>query len=195
MAWTVGHTGRWGLQDHSAAAIAVEGGLRLETVPSKPWLRGGFLRSTGDNNNTDGVHNTYFQVLPTPRNYARFPIFNMMNSKDQFVQIIDKPSPRVDIRADLHFLQLTSASDLLYQGGGPYDNKVFGYVSRPANNRGSFMSLSDISVDYALTKQATLTAYYAHAFGKSVVRAIYPVEQDANYGYFELLYHLSKPLK
>lgn len=195
MVWGVGQTGSWGLLDHRAGAVAVEGGLRLETVPSRPWLRGGFLRSTGDNNNADGVHNTFVQLLPTPRNYARYPFFNMMNSKDEFIQLIDKPSPRLDIRTDLHFLQLTAPSDLWYQGGGPFDNKAFGFVGRPSNNHGSFSSLYDISADYALTRQATLTAYYAHAFGKTVVKSIYPVQQGSSFGYLELLLHLSKPLK
>ena len=194
LVWGVGQNGSWGTLSHRAGAIAVEGGFRANTIPSRPWLRGGLLRSTGDNNPTDGEHNTYFQVLPTPRNYARFPYFNMMNSQDQFVQLMDDPSSRLQLRSDLHFLQLTSSKDLWYQGGGPFDNKAFGYVGRPANGHGSFSTLYDLSADYALTKQVSLTAYYAHSFGKSVVRAIYPVETGANYGYFELQYKLSKPL-
>ena len=194
LVWGVGQNGRWGTLDHRAGAIAVEGGIRLNTVATRPWLRGGFVRTTGDNNPTDGVHNTFFQVLPTPRNYARFPYFNMMNSSDQFVQLVDSPSKRVEVRSDLHFLQLTAPNDLWYQGGGPFDNKAFGYVGRPANGHGSFSTLADISVDYALTKQVGLTGYYAHSFGKSVVRAIYPVETGANFGYFELLYKFSRPL-
>jgi hypothetical protein len=195
LVWAAGQTGNWGQLDHRAGAFAVEGGLRGDTIPTKPWLRGGFLRTTGDNNNTDGVHNTFFQVLPTPRNYARYPFFNMMNSKDEFIQLIDKPSPRIDVRSDLHFLQLTAPTDFWYQGGGAFDNKVFGYVGRPGNGHGSFSSLYDISVDFALTRQATLTGYYAHAFGKTLVGTIYPVQRDSNYGYLELLYKLSKPLR
>lgn len=195
LVWGVGQTGSWGLLDHRAGAFAVEGGLRLGTVATRPWLRGGFLRTTGDNNNADGVHNTYFQVLPTPRNYARYPFFNMMNSKEEFVQLIDKPTPKIDLRTDLHFLNLTAPGDFWYQGGGAYDTKSFGFVGRPGNNHGSFSTLYDISADYALTKQVTLTAYYAHAFGKPVVKAIYPVQADSNYGYFELLYHFSMATK
>ncbi len=195
MVWGVGQNGSWGTLDHKAGAFAVEAGLRAETLPSKPWLRGGIMRSTGDSNSTDGVHNTYFQVLPSPRSYARFPYFNMMNSRDEFVQLIDKPSPRLEIRTDLHFLQLTSPGDLWYLSGGAYDNKSFGYTGRPSNNRSSFSSLYDISADYALTQQVTLTAYYARALGKTVVKSIYPVEKNANFGYIELIYHFSKPLK
>jgi hypothetical protein len=178
------------LNQHSGA-IAVEGGFHATEIPSAPWLRAGFLRTTGDNNATDGEHNTFFQVLPTPRSYARFPFYNMMNSQDQFVQVMDKPTKKLDLRSDLHFLELTSNKDLWYQGGGPYDNKVFGYVGRPANLHSSFSSVFDISADYGVTRNIGLTAYYAHAFGKSVVAAIYPDDRSAQFGYMELTYRWS----
>jgi hypothetical protein len=192
--WGVLQNGQWGLLQQHSGGVAIEGGLKLGGVATRPWLRGGMLRTTGDNNNSDGVHNTFFAVLPTPRVYARFPFFNTMNSKDEFVQLIDKPSGKVDVRADLHLLQLTAPGDFWYSGGGAYDNKVFGYTGRPANGHGSFSSLADVSVDYAMTKQVAITAYYGKAFGRSVVGAIYPVEQNAQFGYFELNYRLSKPL-
>ena len=194
LVWGAGQTGRWGLLNQSAGAIAIEGGLRFETVRTKPWLRGGFLRETGDNNNTDGTHNTFFQLLPTPRVYARFPYFNSMNTKDEFIQFIDKPTPRLELRSDLHFMQLTAPKDFWYTGGGAFDSKVFGVTGRPGNNHGSFSNLLDISADYAVSPKISMTAYYAHSYGKTVVGAIYPRDRDANYGYIELSYKLSKPL-
>ncbi len=192
--WGVLQNGRWGALDQHSGGFAAEAGFRLDHVRSTPWLRAGALRMTGDNHPNDGVHNTFFQVLPTPRTYARYPFFNMMNSKDRFVQLIDKPTKKLDLRTDLHFLQLTAPADLWYQGGGAFDHKVFGYTGRPSNNDGSFSSLYDVSADYALNSQLSLGLYYAHAFGKSVVTSIYPVDHDSNYGYFELSYKLSKPL-
>ena len=193
MVWGVGQNGRFGALDHKAGAFALEGGLRLDTVRTKPWLRGGYTRSTGDNNATDNQHGTYFQVLTTPRNYARYPFFNMMNLKDGFVQFIDKPTPRVEVRTDLHWLQLTNPNDLQYQGGGAYDGKVFGFTGRPSNGHTSLASLYDISADFAVSKQVAMTAYYAHAFGKTVIASIYPAHRDSNYGYIELTYKFSKP--
>ena len=192
--WGVLQNGQWGYLTQHSGAMAIEGGLRLDSVPTKPWLRGGMLRTTGDNNNTDTVHNTFFSVVPTPRVYARFPYFNTMNSKDEFVQFIDKPSSKLDLRTDLHFLQLTAPGDFWYSGGGAFDNKVFGYTGRPGNNHGSFSSLADVSLDYAITKQVSLTAYYAKSFGKTVVSTIYPTGHNAQYGFFELNYKLSKQL-
>ncbi len=192
--WGVLQDGSWGLLDQHSGGYAAEGGFRWTGVRTQPWLRGGALRTTGDNNNTDHEHNTFFQILPTPRIYARFPFFNMMNSKDEFVQLIDKPTGKLEVRTDLHFLQLTAPGDFWYQGGGAYDNKVFGFIGRPGNGHGSFTSLYDVSADYALNKQLTLGAYYARAFGKTVVASIYPRDRVAQYGFFELTYRFSEPV-
>ena len=192
--WGALQNGRWGVLNQHSGGFAAEGGFRFDHVRTTPWLRGGVLRTTGDNNPNDGVHNTFFQVLPTSRIYARDPFYNMMNSRDQFLQLIDKPARKLDLRTDLHFLQLTAPADLWYQGGGAFDNKVFGYTGRPGNNHASFSSLHDVSADYALNSQLSLGLYYAHALGKTVVASIYPADRTSNYGYFELNYKFSKPL-
>jgi Alginate export len=191
--WGALQTGRWGVESHSAGAAAVEGGYQFAGVRTTPWLRGGWFRSTGDNNATDNQHNTFFQGMPTPRIYAQFPFYNLMNNTDEFVQIIDKPTKKINVRSDLHWLKLTSASDLWYQGGGAYDNKVFGYTGRPANGQSSFASVLDASIDWQVAKPVTMTFYYAKSFGKSVIGAIYPTTKDAQYGYAELVYRWGIP--
>jgi hypothetical protein len=192
--WGVLQNGTWGLLDQKSAAFAIEGGMKFNAIPTKPWIRGGMLRTTGDNNNIDTTHNTFVTILNTPRVYARFPFFNMMNSKDEFLQIIDKPTAKLDLRTEMHFLQLTAPGDFWYTGGGAFDNKVFGFTGRPGNNHGSFATYADLSVDYALTRTLSITGYYAQAFGRTVVETIYPVSHNAQYGYFELNYKLVKPL-
>ena len=186
--WGALQNGSWGKLGDGANAAAVEGGYQLTKVATAPWLRGGWFRSSGDNNATDGTHNTFFQILPTPRVYARLPFYNLMNSTDEFVQLMDKPAKRLTLRADLHWLQLTSAHDLWYLGGGAYDNKVFGYVGRPANGASSLASVPDISADWQATKSVALNFYYAYAQGKTVVGAIYPSDRNMQYGYVELVY-------
>jgi hypothetical protein len=128
-------------------------------------------------------------MLPTPRVYARLPFYNLMNSTDEFVQLMDKPARRLALRSDLHWLQLTSAHDLWYQGGGAYDNKVFGFTGRPANGSTSFASVPDISADWQATKNIALSFYYGYAQGKTVAAAIYPSNHNMQYGFVELVYH------
>ena len=186
--WGALQNGNWGVQNQHAGAVAIEGGYRFVKTATKPWVRGGMWRASGDTNATDDQHNTFNTLLPTPRVYARFPYYDAVNSSDQFIQVIDNPSKKLELRTDLHFLQLTSATDLWYQGGGAYDNKVFGYVGRTAAGHSSFASVYDISSDYALTPSLALNCYFAHSFGKSVIAADFPQGHAATYGYLELVY-------
>ncbi len=193
--WGVLQNGNWGTQNDSAGAAAVEGGYRLTKVATAPWLRGGWFLGSGDNHPADNRHNTFFQVLPTPRIYARFPFYNLMDNKDQFVQFIDNPAKRVEVRGDLHWLQLASKNDLWYLGGGAFDNKVFGYVGRPSSGHSSFATVADVSADWQATKTVALNFYYAYASGKSVIASIYPVDRNAQFGYVEMVYRWGVPQK
>jgi len=186
--WGVLQNGSWGVLDHRANAVALEGGYQLAQQARAPWLRAGWTRGSGDSNATDNTHNSFFQVLPTPRTYARTPFYNMMNNTDTFVQIAEKPMGKLALRGDLHWLKLTSGKDLWYLGGGAYDNKVFGYQGRPANGYTSFASMADISADWQTTKNVALNFYYAHTWGKSAIEKIYPADHDAQYGYVEMIY-------
>ena len=186
--WGVLQNGQWGALLQQAAAFATEAGYRFTAVASKPWVRGGVFRSTGDHNNSDTVHNTFFQILPTARVYARFPFYDMQNSTDSFVQVVDNPTKKLEIRSDLHFLRLTSSSDLWYQGGGAYDTKTFGYAGRPSGGHNSLASVADISSDYQLTPNFALNLYYAHSYGRSVIASDYVASRSADFGYLELVY-------
>ena len=191
--WGALQDGRWGMQQQRAGAAAVEAGYQFLHVASTPWIRVGWWRSSGDNNPNDNTHGTFFELLPTPRNYARTPIYNLMNLKDEFVQIIDRPTKKWELRSDLHWVQLTSGRDLWYQGGGAYDNKVFGFTGRPANGFTSFTNLADISSDWHATPHLDVNLYYGHGWGKTVVQKIYPAGQTAQLGYLELVYHWDSP--
>lgn len=188
LAWGVLQNGNWGKQSDFGGAAAVEAGYQLNHVATSPWFRSGWFRSTGDNNASDNEHHTFFQILPTPRNYARFPFYNLMNSTDEFIEVMDKPSKKLAVRSDLHWLQLTSGKDLWYQGGGAFDNKVFGFTGRPANGHSSFSSMADVSADWTVTKTVALNFYYGYAWGKSAITAIYPSDHDAQFGYAEFLF-------
>ena len=184
-------TGGGALRITRAGAAALEAGYRFGKQAAAPWLRGGWFRSTGDNNAADGTHNTFFQLLPTPRLYARLPFYNLMNNTDEFVQVMEKPVKRLAFRSDLHWLQLTSGHDLWYAGGGAFDNKVFGFSAHPANGKTSLASVADISADWQTTKNVNVNFYYAYAQGKSVVAAIYPSDRNMQFGYVEFVYHWS----
>lgn len=184
--WGAVQTGDWGLQDHRAHAWAAEAGFQPKSRTLRPWLRGGYYLGTGDGTPGDNRHETFFQVLPTPRIYARFPFFNGMNNEDGFVQAILRPGKRWVLRADAHWLRLNKGADLWYQGGGAYQRETFGYAGRPGNGERDFAALYDLSADYALAPQTTLSVYLATAPGGKVIERIYPRGTDAAFGYLEL---------
>jgi hypothetical protein len=188
LGWLALQTGTWGNLDHRAAAFATEGGWQPPVLPGlKPWLRGGFDYGSGDKDPNDSTHGTFFQVLPTPRIYARFPFFNMMNTRDAFGELVLRPANTVTLRSDVHWLSLSDRNDLWYSGGGAYQPSTFGYVGRPSNGTTSLATLYDVSADLNVNSHVSVATYYARAQGQSVIDAIYPQGKNANFWYVELL--------
>jgi hypothetical protein len=184
--WGAWQTGDWGTQHHRAKAIAAEVGYQPRNDKLKPWMRAGYFRSSGDNEATDDDHKTFFQILPTPRIYARFPFYNLMNNEDAFLQILLRPHPLWSLRADVHRLRLSHEADLWYLGGGAFQDNSFGFAGRPSGGSKSLATLFDLSADYQLNAQTALTFYVARARGKGVMGSIYPSGKNALFFYVEL---------
>jgi hypothetical protein len=188
LGWGGLQNGHWGALEQRSRAGAIEGGYQLLKVVSTPWLRGGYFYGSGDKNPSDNRHETFFQILPTPWIYAHFPFYNLMNNKDGFVQIIDRPAKRLELRSDLHWLQLSSNQDLWYSGGGAFDNKVSGYQGRPSNGHSSLGTVAEIGSVWQATQNVSVNLYYGHVSGKRVPAAIYPAGSNAQFGFAELTY-------
>jgi hypothetical protein len=187
--WGAGQVGSWGALDHRGWAFAAEAGWQPEGAPAlRPWIRAGYSHSSGDGDPRDGRHDTFFQVLPTARVYARFPFYNLMNNRDAFASFILRPAKKITVRTDARRLWLANSSDAWYQGGGAFQPWSFGYIARPASGGTGLATLWDISADWNVAAQATLSGYFAHAWGGDVVKAIYPASPNANLGYVEVTY-------
>lgn len=186
LAWGVVQTGTWGKLDHRSHAIAVEAGYQVPNIKLKPWFRAGYFRGSGDDNPSDGVHKTFFQLLPTPRPFARFPLYNLMNSEDTFAQLTFIPHPKWSLRSEAHSLRLTDAADLWYSGGGAFQKETFGYAGRPSGGQKELAAVFDLSADYQLDAKTTLGFYVAIARGKGAIRNVFPTGQNAKFGLIEL---------
>jgi hypothetical protein len=84
-------------------------------------------------------------------------------------------------------LNLTNAKDLWYVGGGAFQKQSFGYTGRPSGGQRKFANVVDLSVDYQIDSQTTLTLYAAHAEGKAIVSNLFPNGSNANLVYIELI--------
>jgi hypothetical protein len=129
--WGAVQTGTWGMLAHRANAFAAEAGYQLSGRRIKPWFRGGYFRGSGDDNSLDATHRTFFQELPTPRPFARFPLYNLMNNEDAFAQITVMPHSKWSFRSEAHVLKLVEATDLWFVGGGAFQKESFGYRDVP----------------------------------------------------------------
>jgi hypothetical protein len=191
LVWAVAQTGRWGTQTQRAYAFDFETGYQPGILPAlKPWIRGGYTKGSGDGNSNDFTHGTFFQILPTPRTYARFPFFNMMNTEDAYGDLLLRPHAKVTVSSEFHSLRLTSPSDLWYSGGGAYQPWTFGYTGRAVSGRRSLANLYDTSVEYRYNSHMTFTAYVGYAQGHSVMELLYPNDKDARFGYLEAMFRM-----
>ena len=187
LGWAAWQVGSWGNLTQRAEEFASEGGWQPAVLPRlRPWLRAGLDYGSGDKNPNDGTHGTFFQILPTPRIYARFPFFNMMNNRDVFGELMLRPAKRLTIRSDAHSLRLANRNDLWYSGGGVFQPWTFGYTGRPSNGRLSLANLYDVSGDFNANAHLALGLYYGYADGKSVIQALYPNGKNGSLGYVEL---------
>lgn len=186
LAWGALQTGDWGALTHRAHAAALEAGWQPTGLPARPWLRAAWFVGSGDRDPADGTHGTFFEVLPTPRPYARFPIHNLMNLEQRQLSLTLRPHPKATLRADVSALRLAERRDLWYQGGGAFERGSFGYAGRPSGGQRDFATLVDLSADLRLTRRVSLNGYVARAGAGDVIRSVYPGTGSATFGYLEL---------
>ena len=187
--WGAVQNGSWGLLTQRSGAFVGEAGWQPIVHFLNPWFRAGYSYGGGDSDPTDGRHGTFFQVLPTPRPYARFPFYNMMNNEDFFASSMFRLPHSFVFRSEFHALRLADAADLWYGGGGAFQPRTFGYTGRATGGNRSLANVWDLSMDVPLRYGFSLTTYYAHAWGKSAVAAIYPSGTSAQFGYVETNFH------
>lgn len=187
--WGALQSGKWGVNDHAAHAAVVEGGWQPRVLPRlRPWIRAGYNLGSGDSDPNDAKHGTFFQLLPTPRPFARFPFFNMMNNQQLYSGLTVRPHKQVSLKSEVSSLRLAQGNDLWYQGGGAFQPWSFGYIGRAVSGKRGLATLYDLSVDYNVNSHWNLNAYYGYAAGHSAISGIYPKGTTGSLGYVELGY-------
>ncbi|HEY0592094.1 MAG TPA: alginate export family protein [Thermoanaerobaculia bacterium] len=180
--WGALQTGDWGTLDHSAYAFAVEAGRRWESAS----LRGGMYLGSGDCDPADGDHDTFLQILPTPRMYARFPFYNAMNGRDLYLIGAWRATPSLRVTSEIHRLRLATLSDLWYAGGGAFEETSFGFAGRPSNGSRDLATVIDVGAELGIGKKTSVGAYIGLASGGDVIDAIY-AGNEGRYAYLEVI--------
>lgn len=184
--WLAGQTGSWYAQTHRAASIAAEAGYQWSAIPWQPWLRGGALWASGDNDPSDDRHGTFFQMLPTVRRYAQTALYSQMNHTDVFVQALARPTASVGVRVDFHRVGLASSRDHWYFGSGATQARgtQFGFSTRPAGGHTDLATIVEASGDYIVSRHWSVNAYLGVARGGQIVRQAFP-GRTMTFGYLE----------
>lgn len=190
--WGAYQTGEWGALDHNAYSIVAEAGYKFTDVAGTPWIRGGYNLGSGDNDSADGDHETFFQMLPTARAYARTPFFDMQNMSDIFAQVLVTPLQNFKVRGEFHILDLAEGKDLFYSGGGASERRSrFGYAGASTSNSSDIGEFADLELIYELNPSTTFTLYYGHLWGGDAVGKMFPGgDDDVDYGYAEIAWKL-----
>jgi Alginate export len=169
LVWGAVQTGGWGVLHHHAAAVTGEIGWQPTKKWWRPWVRAGALNASGDGNPNDGKHTTFFQILPTERQYARIPFYTLQNVEDYTGQLILRPSDRLQLRSEIHKIKLHSSKDLWYQGSGAFQNTCFGFEGRPARAAGGLANFIDLGGEIAASSRLHLSFYAGALSGKSTM--------------------------
>ncbi len=186
--WGALQNGSWGRESQHAAAFVAEAGWQLP-LKIQPWFSVGYSYGSGDGDANNSRHSTFFQLLPTPRPYARFPFYNMMNNEDFYGTLNLRPSAKLIFHTEAHALRLASASDLWYSGGGAFQTKTSGYTGRPSNGNRGLANVWDFHADYQFTRSFGTSFYYGHAWGKGVIAPIYPRDSNGQFLFLETNFH------
>jgi hypothetical protein len=184
--WGALQTGSWGSLDHAASALALEVGIQPRLGTLAPWLRVGFFRGSGDGDPSDGDHDTFFQVLPTPRPYARFPFYNLSNTTEVFVTGALRPHRSAMLRAGARRVRLSESADLWYIGGGAFEDETFGYAGRPSGGHRRLATILDLALTLSPASWVTLEAFGALALEGDVIRASHPDAGTGRLAYLEV---------
>ena len=184
--WFAGQTGSWFEQSHRAASLAAEAGYQWEAIRWRPWVRGGIVWASGDDNPSDARHGTFFQILPTVRRFAQSAIYSQMNHTDLFVQALLRPAASVGIRADVHRVGLASSRHHWYSGSGATQARgtLFGFATRPSYGRTDLGTIAEASGEYRVATHWSINAYLGVVRGGGVVQPAFAGE-TMTFGYVE----------
>lgn len=172
--WGAFQIGDWYGASHLAGSATIEAGHLWTDVPLRPWLRVGALWSSGDDAPLDEAHHTFFQMLPSSRQYALSAVYTHMNVRDLFAQAWVEPRG-LRARIEVHRLTLASGRDLWYQGSGATASRdrFFGFSGRAAGGERSLGTVLEGTVDVPIRKYWSVNGYAGTMWGGGVVSRMF----------------------
>ena len=183
--WGAYQTGHYNDLDHSAGAGIVELGYQLPNVFAKPWLRIGLNVASGDDDPTDGDHDTFFNMLPSNHPYYGFADqLAFQNLWDSFVQLRLTPHPMLALNLFVHQFRLLEKDDSRYAGTGAFDDTAFGFSASSSNGHKNVGTEYDLVASFTPHKAVTLEAGFEWLDGGAVFQSV--AQRNVQFGYVSL---------
>lgn len=111
--------GRLAAINHQAWAVSTLAGRTIGTHDWKPRVSGEYNYASGDANPNDGTHRTFDHLLGTNHLfYGLVDAVGWQNMHNVRVGADAKPTKRLQVNIDYHWLWLASANDALYDVAG-----------------------------------------------------------------------------
>ena len=155
--------------DHNAWAFIAEAGYQFVSLPMTPWVRTGINTASGDDNQGDDVHRTFFNVMPS--NFFFYGMANQVtfqNLVNWFAQLRLNPAPRLAVQVFFHRFWLANDNDGRYFGPGAFNRSALGFSSSPSNGSRDVGTEMDLIVTYRIGSQWSLFFGYAYLKGGDV---------------------------
>jgi hypothetical protein len=132
------------------------------------------LWASGDGDRFDSRHHTFFQMLPSSRQYALSSVYAQMNLSDAFAEVQIEPG-RLRARIAVHAVHLANGGDLWYQGSGATatEGRYFGFAGRTAGGYTSLGSVIEGTFDVPIIKHWSVNGYLGLMTAGDAVRRQY----------------------
>jgi hypothetical protein len=129
--WAAWQRGRWYSERHDAFSGTLHAVLTRDTPHARSLIIGVDYAS-GDDDATDGEHNTFFAMVPTTTPDALRGAFARMNVRDVFARGELALRRTVRVVAAVHHMSLATARDRWYSGTGAAASRGsgFGFTTR-----------------------------------------------------------------
>ncbi len=181
---SVGQLGKYGRDDVEAFGTNARAGYTLE-APWSPRLGAEFTYASGDDDPTDGVHETFDGVFGAADlyYYGSMNLCCWMNLEDYQATFRVKPRDDLTLRLDHHWLHLAESEDAWYWSSG-----------RPARRDGAGGAGRDLGQElnvvaqWQVDKDLELFTGYGHFFAGEYLRKTPGSDHDADWLFLQCTY-------
>lgn len=175
--------GKFGDDDIEAHGYNLRLGYTFDH-PWKPRVGAQFSYATGDDDPTDGDHETFDGIFGTSAAYyGRMNLCSWMNIEDYQLTFSVQPTEKLKLWIDYHYLDLDKAADAWY-----YASRQVQRQDATGNSGTELGHEIDLMAKWQATKNIEIMAGYAHFFAGDFIKNTPGGSDDADWAFIQFRY-------